>query len=157
MFWKKYISEQNDEILSEIMPSFRTEAVEDRDVIFNKIQVSYIKFPHLMNVQMLFLWLKSVFLMHNKWFEVWQFMFKHPVYYKTPRQKCKIPSTGWAFFGLPCCPPTGVLCRDCNVGGLDDAFLGGTGVLYGLRIRQLAFFSFLDFVGGIRINVYQNK
>ena len=55
MFWKKYISEQNDGISSEILPSFRTEAVEDRDVIFNQIQVSYVKFPHLMNVQILFL------------------------------------------------------------------------------------------------------
>ena len=40
MFWKKNISEQNDEISSEILPSFRTEAVEDRDVISNQIQVS---------------------------------------------------------------------------------------------------------------------
>ena len=40
MFWKKYISEKNDEISSEILPSFRTEAVEDKDVIFNLIQVS---------------------------------------------------------------------------------------------------------------------
>ena len=79
MFWKKYISEQNDGISSEILPSFRTEAVEDRDVILNQIQVSYVKFPHLRNVQMLFLWLKSVYLMPNKWFEVWQSMFKHPV------------------------------------------------------------------------------
>ena len=79
MFWKKNISEQNDGISSEILLSFRTEAVEDRDVIFNQIQVSYVKFPHLINVQMLFLWLKSVFLMPNKWFEVWQSMFKHPV------------------------------------------------------------------------------
>ena len=79
MFWKKNISEQNDGISSEILPSFRTEAVEDRDVIFNQIQVSYVKFPHLRNVQMLFLWLKSVYLMPNKWFEVWQSMFKHPV------------------------------------------------------------------------------
>ena len=55
MFWKKDISEQNDGISSEILPSFRTEAVEDRDVIFNQIQVSYVKFPHLINVQMLFL------------------------------------------------------------------------------------------------------
>ena len=81
LFWcfEKKNSEQNDGISSEILPSFRTEAVEDRDVIFNQIQVSYIKFPHLMNVQMLFLWLKSVYLMPNKWFEVWQSMFKHPV------------------------------------------------------------------------------
>ena len=40
MFWKKNISEQNDEISSEILPSFRTEALEDRDVIFNQIQAS---------------------------------------------------------------------------------------------------------------------
>ena len=40
MFWKKNISEQNDGISSEILPSFRTEAVEDRDVNFNQIQGS---------------------------------------------------------------------------------------------------------------------
>ena len=40
MFWKKYISEKIDEISSEILPSFKTEAVEDRNVIFNQIQVS---------------------------------------------------------------------------------------------------------------------
>ena len=40
MFWTKDISEQNDEISSEILPSFRTEAVEDKDVIFNQNQVS---------------------------------------------------------------------------------------------------------------------
>ena len=40
LFWKKNISEQNDKISSEILPSFRTEAVEDRDIIFNQIQVS---------------------------------------------------------------------------------------------------------------------
>ena len=40
MFWKKNISEQNDEISSEILPSFRTEAVEAMDVTFNQIQVS---------------------------------------------------------------------------------------------------------------------
>ena len=79
MFWKKNISEHNDGISSEILPSFRSEAVKDRDVILNQIQVSYVKFPHLRNVQMLFLWLKSVYLMPNKWFEVWQSMFKHPV------------------------------------------------------------------------------
>ena len=39
-FEKKNISEQNDGISSEILPSFRTEAVEDRDVIFNQIQGS---------------------------------------------------------------------------------------------------------------------
>jgi hypothetical protein len=48
---KKIISEQNDGISSEILPSFRTEAVEDRDVIFNQIQVSYVKCPHLRNIQ----------------------------------------------------------------------------------------------------------
>ena len=37
---KKNISEQNDGISSKIPLSFRTEAVEDRDVIFNQIQVS---------------------------------------------------------------------------------------------------------------------
>jgi hypothetical protein len=43
LFWyfeKKDISDQNDGISSEILPSFRSEAVEDRDVIFNQIQVS---------------------------------------------------------------------------------------------------------------------
>ena len=40
MFWKKKKSEQNDGISSEILPSFRTEAVEDMDVIFNQIQGS---------------------------------------------------------------------------------------------------------------------
>ena len=40
MFWKKNISEQNDGISSEILLSFRTEAVEDKDIIFNKIQGS---------------------------------------------------------------------------------------------------------------------
>ena len=37
MLWKKNISEQNDEISSEILPSFKTEAVEDSNVIFNQI------------------------------------------------------------------------------------------------------------------------
>ena len=37
---KENVSEQNDGISSEILPSFRTEAVEDRDVIVNQIQVS---------------------------------------------------------------------------------------------------------------------
>ena len=43
LFWrfeKKNISEQNDGISSEILLSFRTEAVEDRDVTFYQIQVS---------------------------------------------------------------------------------------------------------------------
>ena len=35
--------------------SLRTEAVEDRDVIFNQIQVSKVKCPHIMNVQIQFL------------------------------------------------------------------------------------------------------
>ena len=38
LFWffeKKNISKQNNGISSEILPSFRTEAVEDRDIIFN--------------------------------------------------------------------------------------------------------------------------
>ena len=34
-----------------IRDRFRTEAVKDRDVIFNQIQVSYVKFLHLNNVQ----------------------------------------------------------------------------------------------------------
>ena len=38
--WKKNFFEQNDGISNEILPSFRTEAVEDRDVIFNQIQES---------------------------------------------------------------------------------------------------------------------
>ena len=37
---KKQIFEQNDGISSKILPSFRTEAVEDRDVTFNQIQGS---------------------------------------------------------------------------------------------------------------------
>ena len=37
---KKKEIEQNDGISSEILPSFRPEAVEDRDAIFNQIQVS---------------------------------------------------------------------------------------------------------------------
>ena len=48
---KKNISEQNGGISSKILPSFRTEAVEDRDVIFYQIQVSYVKIPYPMNVQ----------------------------------------------------------------------------------------------------------
>ena len=42
LFWcfEKKNSEQNDGISNEILPSFRTEAVEDRDVIFNQIQES---------------------------------------------------------------------------------------------------------------------
>ena len=42
LFWcfEKNIPKQNDRISSEILPSFRTEAVEDRDVIFNQIQGS---------------------------------------------------------------------------------------------------------------------
>ena len=35
---KKNISEQNDGISSEIIPSFRTEAVEDRDVLFREMK-----------------------------------------------------------------------------------------------------------------------
>ena len=43
LFWcfeKKNFFEQNVGISSKILPSFRTEAVEDRDVIFNQIQGS---------------------------------------------------------------------------------------------------------------------
>ena len=40
MFWKKHISEQNDGVSSEILPSFRTKAVEAMDGIFNQIQES---------------------------------------------------------------------------------------------------------------------
>ena len=40
MIWKENFFEQNDGIASEILPSFRTEAVEDGDVIFNQIQES---------------------------------------------------------------------------------------------------------------------
>ena len=40
MFWKKNIFVQNDGISSEILPSFRTEAVEDSDVNYNQIQGS---------------------------------------------------------------------------------------------------------------------
>ena len=35
-----FFFEQNDEISSEILPSFRTEVVEDRDVTFDQIQGS---------------------------------------------------------------------------------------------------------------------
>ena len=38
MFWKKNVSEQNDGISREILPSFRTGAVEDKED--NQIQVS---------------------------------------------------------------------------------------------------------------------
>ena len=37
---EKKTFEQNDEISSEILPTFRTEVVEDRDVTFNQIQRS---------------------------------------------------------------------------------------------------------------------
>ena len=40
------ISGQNDGISSEILPSFMTEAVEDRDVIFKQIKVSQVKVVH---------------------------------------------------------------------------------------------------------------
>ena len=40
MIRKTKKSEKNDGITSEILPSFRTEAVEDKDVIFNQIQIS---------------------------------------------------------------------------------------------------------------------
>ena len=52
-------------------------------------------FGLLMNVQMPFLWLKSVFSMPNKWFEVWQSMFKHPVsmYWSTQHNYCSEIST----------------------------------------------------------------
>ena len=82
LFWcfeKKIFLSRMMEFQVKFCHQFRTEAVEDRVVIFNQIQVSYVKFPHLINIQIPFLWLKSVFLMPNKWFEVWQSMFKHPV------------------------------------------------------------------------------
>ena len=37
---EKNTFEQNDEISSEILPPFRTEVLEDRDVTFNQIQRS---------------------------------------------------------------------------------------------------------------------
>ena len=40
MFWKKNIFNKNDVISGEILPSFRIEAVKDRDVTFNQIQGS---------------------------------------------------------------------------------------------------------------------
>jgi hypothetical protein len=40
MFLNKNISEWNDGTSSEILPSFRAEALEDRNVIFNQIQGS---------------------------------------------------------------------------------------------------------------------
>ena len=61
MFWKENISERNDGISTEILPSYKTEAVEDRDVIFNQKQVSFVKCPHLMNVQIQFSKPKSAF------------------------------------------------------------------------------------------------
>ena len=39
-FEKQFSFEQNDEISSEILQSFRTEVVEDKDVTFDKIQGS---------------------------------------------------------------------------------------------------------------------
>ena len=40
----------------EFWTSFRTEAVEDRDVIFNQIQGSTVKCPLPMNIQIPFIW-----------------------------------------------------------------------------------------------------
>ena len=40
MFWKIKFFEWNDEIISEILPSFTTEAVEDKDFTLNQIQGS---------------------------------------------------------------------------------------------------------------------
>ena len=80
---------------------FLLEAVEAMDVTFNQIEVSKIKFPHLINVQIPILWLKSVFLMPNKWFEVWQSMFKHPVEFASICRICNlapIPSKGPFWF-----------------------------------------------------------
>ena len=45
----------DDGIPSEILLSFRTEVVEDKDIIINQIQGSQVKIPHLMNVHILFL------------------------------------------------------------------------------------------------------
>ena len=52
---KNYFFEQSDRISSKILPSFRTEAVEDRDVTFNQIQVSIVKCPLPMNIQIPFI------------------------------------------------------------------------------------------------------
>ena len=47
----------------DFMASFLLEAVEDRDVIFNQIQGSKVKIPHLVILQIPFFLLKSAFLM----------------------------------------------------------------------------------------------
>ena len=47
----------------DFLPLLLLEAVEAMDVTFNQIQGSQVKCPHLMNVQILFLLLKSAFLM----------------------------------------------------------------------------------------------
>ena len=55
-FEKKKVFELNDGISIEILLSFRTEAVEDRDVTFNQIQGSTVKCPLPMNTQIPFIW-----------------------------------------------------------------------------------------------------
>jgi hypothetical protein len=52
---RNQIFEQNDEISSKILPSFRTEAVGDRDITFNQIQGSTVKCPLRMNIQIPFI------------------------------------------------------------------------------------------------------
>jgi hypothetical protein len=53
--FEKNIFEWNDRISSENLQSFRTEAVEDRDVTFNQIQGSTVKCPLPMNIQIPFI------------------------------------------------------------------------------------------------------
>ena len=53
--FEQKLFEYNDGILNEILPFFRTEAVEDRDVTFNHIQESIVKCPLPMNIQIHFI------------------------------------------------------------------------------------------------------
>jgi hypothetical protein len=46
---------QKSTISNQILPSFRTEAVEDRDVNFNQLQGSMLKCPWPMNIQTRFM------------------------------------------------------------------------------------------------------
>ena len=68
LFWcfkKKYI-ENNNGISSEVLPSFRTETVEERDVTFIQIQGSYVKFFFPLNTQIPFQSLKLNFKWSSK-------------------------------------------------------------------------------------------
>ena len=51
-FWMDH---QKSSILNQILPSFRTEAVEDRDVNSNQIEGSILKCPLPMNIQIHFM------------------------------------------------------------------------------------------------------